>query len=125
MTSRSRSHLATKACTIKRTGPADPQTGQTPLPAVHLPDILCTPLMSLDEGTMTSNRQSEMSGMLIARKQVMIFENYDIQKGDIHVMDGIERPIIDANSWSVDEPFLVLVLNDVQGKSEPEGIFVR
>lgn len=122
MSNRSRAHLATKTCQIKRVTMTN---GKTDLPKLHLADIACTPLMSLEENTFMQTRQPAISGTAVSRKQVMIFDNYEIIKGDIHVMDGVERAITDVNPWSVTEPFMVLILNDVKGPVENTAIFER
>jgi hypothetical protein len=117
--------MATKTCDIKRVA-LDASTGTTALPAAHLTGVPCTPLMSLDESSVVSSiRPQPLSGAMINRKQVMVFETYDIEKGDTLVLDGVEYPITEANLWGISDPFLVLIVNEVQANVEPDSLFVR
>jgi hypothetical protein len=121
----SRRRMATKTCHIKRVS-MNAGTGITELPSMHLVNIPCTPLISLDESSVVNSiRPQPLSGAMVNRKQVMVFEPYDIEKGDTLVLDGIEYPITEANLWIVNEPFLVLIVNEVQANVEPDTMFVR
>lgn len=120
--SRSRSHLATQTCRIKRVEFTD---GRSELPASHLSNVRCTPIMAVDESAITPSRSQSIGGAMVNRKQVMIFNNYDIKSGDILVLNSREYPISDVNPWSVSEPFMVLILNDVQAVQEIDSVFVR
>lgn len=122
MPSRSRSHLATKTCHIKRVSFAD---GRSELPANHLADIPCTPLMSVDESAIAPSRSQSIGSAMVNRKQVMIFKEYDIRSGDILVLDNREYPISDVNPWAVTEAFMVLILNDVKAVQELDAAFER
>lgn len=125
MSRHSRRHMATKTCDIKRVS-IDANTGTTGLPTIHLTGVPCTPLMSLDESSVVNSiRPQPLSGAMVNRKQVMVFEPYDIEKGDTLVLDGVEYPITEANLWSIREPFLVLIVNEVQANVEPDTMFVR
>ena len=122
MPSRSRAHLATQTCHIKRVTLTD---GRSELPANHLANIRCTPIMSVDESAIAPSRSQSIGSAMVNRKQVMIFNNYDIRSGDILVLNNREYPISDVNPWSVQEPFMVLVLNDVKAMQELDAVFVR
>ena len=63
--------------------------------------------------------------LLPASSVPSFFNNYDIRSGDILVLNNREYPISDVNPWSVQEPFMVLVLNDVKAVQELDAVFVR
>lgn len=114
--------MATQTCTIKRVPFADGQSG---LPEIHIADLACTPLMSVDETGVTASRAQALGSAMVGRKQVMVFENKDIKSGDLLVLNGKEYPIVEVNPWNVSEPFMTLIVNEVQANIEPEAIFTR
>jgi hypothetical protein len=116
--------MATETCTIKRVS-LNASSGQTSLPALHLANIECTPLMHMDETSVDGTRGQTISGAMSERKQVMIFEDLDIKKGDILLLNGVEYPISEANRWVIHDPFLVLIVEKPQVNVEREEIFVR
>lgn len=120
--SRSRSRLATETCHIKRVLFTD---GRSELPANHIADIKCTPLMAMDETTFTHSRGQGLGSAMVNRKQVMIFKVYDIRQGDILVLNNKEYPIDQVNTWTPNEPFMVLILNDIQAVQELDAAFER
>jgi len=127
MPSRSRSHLATKTCSIKKVS-LSMQTGQTELPAHELADLPCTPLMSMDENTVTAIREQLLGSANTGRKQVFVFADRPIVRGDLLIhedMPGKELPISNVNKWGVSEPFMVLIVDEIQANQEPTEIFTR
>lgn len=124
MTSISRSHMATTTCTIRRPL-LSTETGSTTWPADHLTDVPCTPLMPRSTGLYNAGRpQGEMMADTI-QHEVYVFDSYDIKKGDVLVLDGVEYAIWDKHLWGTSDPFTVLVLSDVQAPATVAAEFVR
>lgn len=122
MSSRSRAHLATKTCHIRRVSMSD---GRSDLPVNHLADIKCTPIMSAGGSTFVPNRERSMKSGAFYPRKVMIFGKYEIERGDVFVLDGKEYPIGDLTLIDVPEPFMVLYLEDVQSAPELDIAFER
>lgn len=116
--------MATKTCSIKRAA-LDGKTGNTAWPSVHLADIPCTPLMARGEGMMNAGRpQGEQMADTI-QHELIVFGVYDIKKGDILTLDEVEYPVHDKHVWKVVDPFMLLVLSDVQATPPAEVQFIR
>jgi hypothetical protein len=116
--------MATKTCTIKRAA-LNSNTGATSWPTGQLADIPCTPLMARGEGMLNAGRsQAEYMADMI-QHEIMLFGKYDIKKGDLLVLDTVEYPIWDKHLWDVADPFMVLILSDVQAVKPTESEFVR
>lgn len=124
MSRRNRMRMATKTCSIKRAA-LNGNTGSTEWPNGHLADIRCTPLMARGEGMMDAGRPQGEQMADIIQHELMIFGEYDIQKGDILVLDQVEYPVHDKHVWKVADPFMLIILSDAQAALPTEVQFIR
>ena len=124
MTRPSRSHIARKTCSVKR-AVLNGDTGNTAWPSGHLADIRCTPLMARSEGMMNAGRpQGEQMADAI-QHELMVFGEYDIKKGDILILDGVEYAVYDQHVWKVADPYMLIILSDTQASQPAEVQFIR
>lgn len=122
--SRSRLHMATKTCFIKRVS-LDLSNGQTSLPDGHIPDIPCTPLMARSESNLMGAGRPTPTGADTIQHEIMLFGDYDVKKGDILVLDKVEYSVADKHVWKIADPFILVVLDDVQAAKPLEAEFIR
>lgn len=122
--SRSRLHMATKTCFIKRVS-LDLSNGQTSLPDGHIADIPCTPLMARSESNLMGAGRPTPTGADSIQHEIMLFGDYDVKKGDILVLDNVEYSVADKHVWKVADPFILVVLDDVQAAKPLEAEFIR
>lgn len=125
MTHFNRSRFNQETCTIKRVA-LSTTTGATSLPTVHLASVPCTPLLPRGGGMITAGRLQEEGMGETLQKELYVFGNYDIVKGDTVVLNGAEFSVWDSHLWNVSrDPFLALVLNEVQAVKPAEAEFIR
>jgi hypothetical protein len=124
MASRSRLHMATKTCTVKRPI-LSIATGATTWPGGEITGIPCTPLMMRGTGLFTAGRVQAAGLADTIQHEVYLFDTYDIAKGDVLTLDGVEYPIWETNMVDVSEPFMVVILSDVQAPTPSEAEFIR
>lgn len=124
MSRRNRMRMATKTCSVKRAA-LDGKTGATDWPSGHLADLPCTPLMARGEGMMNAGRpQGEQMADTI-QHELMVFGAYDIKKGDILILDGVEYSVHDKHEWKVADPYMLIILSDVQATMPSQVEFIR
>lgn len=126
MTSKSRSHMATTTCSIFRSA-LDLSTGQTDLPAAHIADIPCTAVMARGTGLMTAGRVEGGLPPENIQHEIYLFGEYKIVKGDVCIVAGDENrySVWDSHIWKVSDPFMMLVLSDVQAEKPQDAEFIR
>lgn len=124
MTPRNRMRMATKTCSIKRAA-LDGNTGNTAWPSGHIADIPCTPLMARGEGMMNAGRPQGEQMADVIQHELMVFREYDIKKGDILILDGVEYAVHDKHVWKVADPYMLIILSDAQASQPAEVQFIR
>lgn len=122
--SSSRSHMATRTCTIYRVA-LNGSTGVTEWPSAHLADISCTPLMARGEGMMSAGRPQSDQMADTVQHELIVFGNYDIKKGDVLDLDGTRYQVWDKHLWKISDPFMLIVLSDIQATMPSQVEFIR
>lgn len=122
--SSSRSHMATRTCTIYRVA-LNGSTGVTEWPSAHLADIPCTPLMARGEGMMSAGRPQSDQMADTVQHELIVFGNYDIKKGDVLDLDGTRYQVWDKHLWKISDPFMLIVLSDIQATMPSQVEFIR
>jgi hypothetical protein len=119
----SRSYVSRKTCTIRRV--SVDANGETDLPLAHLSDVPCTAVMMRNIGAKDWESKREGSRASATENEVIVFGDYDIKRGDLLTVDGTEYSVTDVFDYRVNDPFSVVVIEDIQANKEADSVFVR
>ena len=81
--------------------------------------------MARGEGMMSAGRPQSDQMADTVQHELIVFGHYDIKKGDVLDLDGTRYQVWDKHLWKISDPFMLIVLSDIQAAMPSQVEFIR